>query len=473
MDMNDLRLLMGGRGDEQEVSSFDESPTFVVDKAWDAWWDVAENALAAYMLFTKSMKKPHSYVLGLDILATAETDPSRPGMAVDIRPTILEGPCCNSYPACPNFYPSRLYGRAVKAGHDPDSVEQPHHPTKIVDRIVQLHKDVWKAMGNKGKPVCGVFTLPYPGSEEETAHNITLNKMKEEGLEAYRITPDEKPEVRDGRIWVNGRPMDICWRRIERKHVPVHYGEELGRRIIHDTPKTVWINPWEVDDWRSKTIEEKCFREYEKATGKRVSRPATLLGAEITPENVRGLLARGGFAHKKFDSTGGKGVFLHYYKPAVGDLYDALFGRYDGRHMTEVNEANVESFLAGFRNFSEDAAIQQMRMIDSRACGTNRLVYDSRVNVIYDPLKKRWDFLSGISRVVPCGPHVGNGNSLLTNVSSGASMTALVVGRTKRATRVEYGEFLSAMMRGGTEWSVPAPKSCRCQGHDGGDDRLR
>lgn len=468
MDKNDLRLLMGGRGDEQEVSSFDQSPTFVVDKAWDAWWEVAENSLAAYMHFTKSMNKPHSYVLGLDILATAETDPARPGVAIDVRPTILEGPCCNSYPACPNFYPSRLYGRAVAAGHDPDSVEQPHHPTKIVDRIVQLHKDVWKAKGNKGKPVCAVFTLPYPGSEEETAHNITLNKMKAEGLEAYRITPDEKPVVKDGRIWVNDRPIDICWRRIERKHVTVHYGEELGRKIIDATPKTLWINPWEVDDWRSKTIEEKCFREYEKATGKRVSRPMTLLGSEITPENVRGLLARGGYAHKKFDSTGGKGVFLHYYKPAVGGLYDLLFERYDGRHMTEVNEENVETFLSAFKNFSEDAAIQQMRMIDSRACGTNRLVYDSRVNVIYDPLKKKWDFLSGISRVVPCGHDVANGNSLLTNVSSGASMTALVVGKTKRATKVEYGEFLSAMMRGKTEWVPPAPKAHRHHA-DGGD----
>jgi hypothetical protein len=139
--------------------------------------------------------------------------------------------------------------------------------------------------------------------------------------------------------------------------------------------------------------------------------------------------------------------------------------------MTEVNERNVDGFLANFKNFSEDAAIQQMRMIDSRACAGARLVYDSRVNVIYDPLKKKWDFLSGISRVVPCGPNVGNGNSLLTNVSSGASMTALVVGKTKRATKVEYGAFLGALMRGEKEWKLPAaPKAHRASR---GDDYVR
>lgn len=459
IDPNDLRILMGGLNNEEEIKTRDDSPTWITNEAWDRFWDVAENSLNAYMQFTRKNNKKHSYILGLDILATGEADPQQPGRIVDLKPVILEGPCCNSYPACPNFFPRRLYNRAVHFGNNPDTVEYPLHPTKILDRIVQLFGDVWKAEGHQEKPVCGVFTLPYPGSEEETAHNWTLQKLREHGYEAYRITPDEKPEVKNGKLVVDGHAIDVCYRRIERKHIPVHYGEALAQQIINETPGTIWLNPFEVDDWRSKTIEEQVFRDYEKETGKKVSRPITLLGSEITPDNVRNLVKRGGFAHKKYDSTGGKGVFLHFYQDGVKPQYDYFYGGYDGRHMTALTDENLEDFLKNYQGFSEDAAIQQMRMIDSRDCGEYNLVYDTRINVIYDILNDQWEFLSGISRVVPCGPNVLNGNSLLTNVSSGAEMTALVVGQKKSENeKMVEGRMLKAMNEGKANYDVPQNK---------------
>ncbi|OQA16211.1 MAG: hypothetical protein BWY64_02629 [bacterium ADurb.Bin363] len=426
-----------------------------MDKAWDKVSEVAYNALDAYMNYCEEEHLPHSYLLGLDILITGIADETGKKV-IDIRPTMLEGPCCNSYPACPNFFSSRLYQK-LKAEIGEDLVDYPVHPTMIMDKIVEAYLGLWKARGHSNKPVVGIFTRPYPESEEETAHIIACETFKKYGVNVFRITPDENPCVKHGKLYVNGTAVDLCHRRIERIHVPLFYGEKLGNQIINETPDTIWINPWKIDDLRSKTIEEDAFRRWEKKTGKVISRPITLLGKEITPESVKKLFETGGYALKRWNSTGGKGIFLHVYLPKVKDIYDKLYVKYDGRHMILVDEKNEEKYLSEFENFKEDAAIQQMRIIDARDLGDDkRLVYDTRINALYNEDEKKWHLISGISRSVPCGPKVANGNSLLTNVSSGAEISILIMGRSKKGTksRMNFGPLLSTMIAGRKEMKI-------------------
>ncbi len=453
MPQEDLRLLDGGRGCETEVAAHPEMPTWIVNKAFDMVSEVAFNALDAYMLYCREEKIPHSYLLGLDILVTGIAD-RKGGKVVDIRPTMLEGPCCNSYPACPNIDSYRLYKRSALEGQNPDMVEYPLHPARIRDAIVSAFRAAWAANGGSGDPVVGLITRPYAESEEETAHNLILEGCRNAGLKALRITPDENPKVVNGKLTVGGTPVDICYRRIERIHVAQFYGLALASRIINETPGTLFMNPWKVDDLRSKTIEEKVFRRWEKATGKKVSRPKTLLGSEITPDSVRELMETGGYALKEWNSTGGKGVYLHTNAKLVKRIYDKLYLRYDGRHMVLVDD--IKADLGKFASFSQDASIQQMRVIDARELKPGvKLVYDTRINVLYDAMKKKWNIISGISRCVPCGPDVGNGNSLLTNISSGAEVAPLVIGKAKEIkSPMRLGPLLSALMDGRTECVV-------------------
>lgn len=450
----DLRLLDGGRGNEQEVPGHPESPTWIVNEAWDKVSAVGRAALDAYMRYCADEGLPHSYLLGLDILITGEIDPSG-GKVVDIRPTMLEGPCCNSYPACPNIDSYRLYRRTDLEGQEPDKVTYPTHPTEILPRIVDVFRSAWSAKGGTTDPVVGVLTRPYPESEEETAHNLIIDAARSAGLEVHRITPAENPGVENGRLTVKGKPVDVCYRRIERIHVPLFYGGILGHRIIEETPGTLFINPWKVDDLRSKTIEETCFRRHEAAGGSPVSRPVTLLGKEITAEAVQSLADRGGFAMKRWNSTGGKGVFLHVNMELGKDVFDRLYGHYDGRHMLLLSGEDLKKAIASFGDFTEDAALQQLRVIDARPLdGDKRLVYDTRINVLYDAMRKEWIFLSGISRSVPCGKGE-NGNSLLTNVSSGAHVSPLIMGHAgKIEPPMRFGPLLEAMLAGKTEWTL-------------------
>jgi hypothetical protein len=259
------------------------------------------------------------------------------------------------------------------------------------------------------------------------------------------------PKARDGKLVVHGVPIDMVYRRIERIHVPQFYGLETARQVIEETPDTIFINPWPVDDLRSKTKEEDCFRRWEKKTGKVISRPITLLGKEITPDSVRELAKCGGWALKRWDSTGGKGVFLHMVGSQVGKIADALYERYDGRHMMVMSDSEFDKELKGFGNFSEDASIQQMRLIDARTIPQGKLVYDTRLNVLYNEKKKEWEFISGISRSVPCGKGVENGNSLLTNISAGAEISPLIVGKILSSTveeKLTFGPLLSAIRDG-------------------------
>ncbi len=450
----DLRLLDGGRGHEEEVPGHPESPTWVVNAAWDKVSAVGKAALDAYMRYCEEEGLPHSYLLGLDILVTGEADPSG-RKVVDIRPTMLEGPCCNSYPACPNIDSYRLYRRASMIGQEPDLVTYPTHPTEILVKLVSMFRSAWAAFRAGTDPVVGILTRPYPESEEETAHNLVLEACRKAGLQVHRITPDERPGVAGGKLTVGGTPIDVCYRRIERIHVPMFYGEVLARKIFEETPETLFLNPWKVDDLRSKTIEETCFRRHEAAGGAPVSRPTTLLGDEITPEAVGDLMARGGYAMKKWNSTGGKGVFLHINMDTSKAIFDRLYGRYDGRHMLPLSGDAIEDALKAFGSFDEDAAVQQLRVIDARPMeGEERLVYDTRINVIYDAMRKEWDFLSGISRCVPCGVE-GAGNSLLTNVTSGAHISPLIMGRAESVKApMRFGPLLEAMLRGETEWAL-------------------
>jgi hypothetical protein len=469
-----LQLLIGDKGHESTLPAYLDSPTWIVDKAWDQFKDVALNALAAYMNFCKKNSLPHSFLLGLDILVMGTIDPANPKHIVDIKPTLVEGPCCNSYPACPNLWASRLYGQLKHVGKDPDIVEYPTHPTKILERICKLFQDIWARYGETSrKPVAAVFTRPYEFSEEETAHDLTLQALKNSGFEGYRVTPDEKPEVKHGKLWVNGRPIDMVWRRIERIHLPgqAHpphreyremewvkfYEEEFARKVVDETAKTIFINPWKIDDLRSKTIEERAFRLYEADfPGKKVSRPDTLLDREINSKAVRRFSEKGGWVMKRWNSTGGKGVFMHVNNDLANEVAQRLYLRYDGRHMLIMNKSDMESELSKFDDFNEDTAIQQMRFIDARTLDRSRhLAYDTRINVIYDPMAEKWDFLSGMSRSVPCGPSIENGNSLLTNVSMGAEISPLIMGHVKKdadRSQIVFGPLLSALMNGKSDY---------------------
>ncbi len=457
MAQQDLRLVTGEKGKEQVLKPYLESPTWIVDGVWDKVWDIAVKSLDAYLDYTKFLGLPHSYLLGLDILITGVA--TKDGKAVeDIRPTILEGPCCNSYPACPNIFSSRLYLNLKAQGQDPmELVEYPTSPLGILEKIVSTFQDIFEARTGKRSPKVGIFTRPYAESEEELAHELAFEAFKKAGIDVFRVTPDESPKVKDGRLWVKGTALDMVYRRIERIHVPQFYGLELGKKIIKETGDTVFINPWPIDDLRSKTKEEDCFRRWEKKSGIQISRPKTLMGKEISAEAVRDLAKGGGWALKRWDSTGGKGVFLHMVESLVGNLAKKLYDKFDGRHMIILGKNEFETELKKFDSFEEDASIQQMRLIDSRPIEAGRLVYDTRLNVLYNEKSKKWEFISGISRAVPCGPKVTNGNSLLTNISSGAEISPLITGKTRSKSakdKMVFGPLLKALMDGKTKTEV-------------------
>jgi hypothetical protein len=465
-----LRLLIGDRGQERDLPCYLESPTWIVDDAWDKFAQVATTALDAYMEYCRTNNYQHSYLLGLDILVMGSVDPSNPKRLFDIRPTLVEGPCCNSYPGCPNLWASRLYGLLKLKGYNPDAVDYPTHPEKILEKICQLFGNIWLKKGDASrKPVIAVFTRPYDLSEEEAAHVTTLNGFKNFGYEAYRVTPEEKPEVKQGKLWVHGRPVDMVWRRIERIHLPgqAHppgrdkedwvefYGEEFARKVVNETPDTIWINPWKVDDLRSKTIEERAFRLYEKNhPGIVVSRPATLLDKEVNGTSVGKHANLGGWAMKKWNSTGGKGVMLHINLDKAKLACDYLYDRYDGRHMVLLDTAALKKELSALDSFNEDAAVQLLRFPDARDLGNGvKLVYDTRINVLFDPFNEKWEFLSGMSRAVACGKNVDNGNSLLTNISMGAEISPLIMGHLKKdadRSQLKTGPMLKALMAGKT-----------------------
>lgn len=451
-----VKLLEGGRGEEFEIPCHWQSPTWIIDRVYDKVKDVGRNALEAYMSFCASYGLPHSHLLGLDILINCVVDPTGKKI-IDIRPTLVEGPCCNSYPACPAFFPSRLYARLKHEGGNPDQVRWEVHPTQIREKIVETIQGIWETRGHKGKPIVGLLSRPYPESEEETAHVEVLEKLLEFGYRSYRITPDENPQVKNGKLMIGDIPIDICYRRIERVHMPSFYGWNLAMDIVNNSPHTYYFNPWKIDDLRSKTIEERCFREWEARTAGVVSRPRTLLGREITPESVKSMvLESGGFALKRWNSTGGRGVYLHLYEPLVGDAYRRMFKRFDGRHMVIMNENTLDETLSQFRNFEADTAIQQLRIPDARCINEgNRLVYDTRINVLYNAVEKEWKFVSGLSRTVPCGPSVENGNSLLTNVTMGAHLSPLILGYSDgKDLNLNHGPLFNAMMAGKTEFPI-------------------
>jgi hypothetical protein len=114
----------------------------------------------------------------------------------------------------------------------------------------------------------------------------------------------------------------------------------------------------------------------------------------------------------------------------------------------------MEKSLQEFDGYKEDASLQQLRLIDTRKLTDGKLVYDTRINVIYQPEIKEWKFLSGISRVVKCGPNVKKGNSLLTNITSGAEIAPIIMGHLKKPEfkeKIEFGSLLNRMMSGYTD----------------------
>jgi len=451
----DLRLTDGGLGQEEIIPCYDESPTWLIDSAWDEVKKVSINALNAYLKYCREENYQHSYLLGLDILFMGKVDADHPNRIFDIRPTLVEGPCCNSYPACPAVDAYKLYRRLQLKGFDPDRIEYPTHPTMVRQKIANLLIQLHHRNGGSGLPRVAVFTRSYPESEEETAHVLMLKAFQQAQMEAYRITPDEQPEVKEGKLWVHGLPIDVVYRRIERIHLPEFYGKKLGNQIINETPDTLFINPWLVDDLRSKTIEERCFRRWEaEHPDQSVSRPVTLLDNEITPENINKLSQYGGWVMKKWNSTGGKGVHLFFNDQVCNNAVKFLYRKADGRHMIHLDKLALEKEILAFNGFCEDTAVQQLRLIDARSLEDNKkLVYDTRINVLFNP-ESGWEFLSGMSRSVPCGPEIKNGNSLLTNITAGAEVSPLLIGysRTPESTEdLSFGPILKAIMDQKTE----------------------
>ena len=145
---------------------------------------------------------------------------------------------------------------------------------------------------------------------------------------------------------------------------------------------------------------------------------------------------------KKWNSTGGKGVFLYAYMPSSKKAFDMLYHKYDGIHMVLLDEKTLDNELKTFENFREDTSIQQLRFPDAKVLSEKeKLVYDTRINVVYNPVIKKWIFVSGISRSVKCGHGVEKGNSLLTNVSSGAEVAPLVMGYTRKGQTRDHMLF--------------------------------
>ena len=85
----ELRIYQGGVGTEEDIPSHVDSPTWIVDQAWDKVKEVAQKSLEAYMNYCETENIPHSYLLGLDILITGVADETG-NKITDIRPTILE-----------------------------------------------------------------------------------------------------------------------------------------------------------------------------------------------------------------------------------------------------------------------------------------------------------------------------------------------------------------------------------------------
>ncbi len=463
---DDLKLVLGGRDHEREVPAYPQSPTWIVNRAFEKVQAVIDATMSAYLRRCSELGLQHSYVLGLDILISGEVDAN--DRVVDIKPTLVEGPCCNSKPACPYIDSYRLYRRAQLAGLDPDRVESPLHPTKIHAALIDALRAVWQVKTGAANPVIGVLSRVYADSREETALQLLIEACRDVGLRALRIAPEDNPTVANGKLVAEGVPIDVCQRNLPAYDMTKEYGEELGRQIVEQTPETLFFNPWEVDVLRSKAIEEEVFRSHEVAGGQPVSRPRTLIGPEATPDAVAELFDHGGYALKHSDSTGGRGVFLHVNLERANHVFDNLYGRYDGHHMQLHGSGSKADFLAPLQNLAADTVIQQLRVIDSRPIGSGvKLAYDLRVNLLFNAMEKSWTIISGISRGVPMGldiesdaraegsiPLLGQGNSLLTNVSSGAHIAPLIMGTTaeENMKAMTFGSLLTALNQGENIW---------------------
>ncbi len=446
------------------MPAYPASPTWIVNGAFERVSAVVDAALAAYHRICAERGLQHSYYLGFDILITGELDPS--GRVVDIRPTIVDGPCCNSMPACPYIDSYRLYQRALLAGGEPDQVKSAVHPTKIQETMIAAFRKIWQAKTGETSPVMAVMTRTYDDSREETANSLMVQACRDAGLQAFRITPEENPSVSNGKLVVEGVPIDVCYRCLRAVEVPGIYGEELAEGILTGSPETEYVNPWQMDTLRPKATEEECFRAHEAAGGEPVSRPRTLIGAEATTNAVAEMFERGGYVLKQSGPTAGAGVHLHLNSERVRRTFDQLYGRYDGTHM-ELHPGNdMDTALAPFAGLASDSVVQQLRVIDSRSIGEGlRLAYDTRINLIFDAIEKHWTIISGFSRGVPMGQASvashseprAPGNSLLTDVGAGAHMAPLIMGTTAASNTkaMTFGPLLTALNQGETAWTPP------------------
>lgn len=460
---NDSRMLVGWGVEDKAIPVHSGSPTVVTGWVRRDVLRLCKVVLDAYLEGSRRASRPFSYLVGLDIAITGEIGRVDGRLAVvDIEPVLIEGPFCNGLPSCPSFMPVRLEPSLDVRGNLLD-------PAHVIERLIRLFRQIWSGAGRSGDPVIGVLTMAPKDCFENLAHQQIVEECRRSGLEAVRLSPGSDLEVHGGRVHCAGHAVDLIYRRIERSRILEDFAEPVGRQIVEETEKTLWTNHPDSDDLRSKVFEEEAFRDWEARTGRRIPRPRTLVGGEISAAAIRGFLARGGFVVKEADTSGGAGVRLVLDEPLNRPVFEQLYGRFDGPHMDVCEGAALAAKVTRAARPEVEGVVQQLRALDARNLEPGRaLVYDLRVTCLFDPAEATWELVSGFSRVVPCGEDA-EGSTLLTNVSAGAHLAPLRIlppstdvsgssaGTAHELETTRHGPLMETLLAGRRQWVPSLP----------------
>lgn len=348
----------------------------------------------------------------------------------DLRVTLLEGPACNSVPCCMIYLPSRAMNRWR------------HATGRAGARFpaFELQAALWRQLVGDGAHI-GLLTESARGVRYPEAIAEMMERGRRAGFQMVHLSPERPPRLSAGRLWVGARPLDFVSRIIYRRLIPVQYDAALARALLESHVGTHWDNPVDTDALRSKSTEEKMWREWEHSGGAPISRPETFIGDEITTERARMLYARGGAVTKVDDSSGGAGVrFLINYQ-RFGALFGELFGPREMSASRPLDQ--LQQMVEQLRR--DGGVLQELRVLDSRSFEGRRLVYDIRVHAVKMPQGERWEIASSQSRVTT--------KCLRTNFHAGAGVAALVNPRnTPDAPEGPVGALMRAWSRGQDLW---------------------